>query len=69
MNRRLRTLTWSLSLLLLAARPTRAADGLAYVGTQHDGNAGDNETTDDGENFQHGLRLRFRRSQIGNIEK
>ena len=42
MNRRLRTLTWSLSLLFLAARPTRAADGLAYVGTQHDGNAGVN---------------------------
>src|SRR5438132_11026161 len=42
MNRRLRTLTWSLSLLLLAARPTHAADGLAYVGTQHDGNAGVN---------------------------
>src|SRR5438093_126392 len=43
MNRRLNTLTFSLSLLLLAAaRPTRAADGLAYVGTQHDGGAGVN---------------------------
>jgi len=37
MTRRLHTLTLSLSLLLAAARPIHAADGLAYVGTQHDG--------------------------------
>src|SRR3989442_1377666 len=43
MNRRLRTLTCSLSLLFLAAAGrTHAADGLAYVATQHDGNAGVN---------------------------
>ena len=43
MNRRLRTLTFSLSLLLLAAaRPIHAADGLAYVGTRHDGSSGVN---------------------------
>ncbi|TMA97231.1 MAG: lactonase family protein, partial [Deltaproteobacteria bacterium] len=43
MNRRLRTLTFSLSLFVLAAaHPTHAADGLAYVGTRHDGSSGVN---------------------------
>ena len=41
MNRRL--FAWSLSLLFLAAaRPSHAADGLAYVATQHDGASGVN---------------------------
>src|SRR2546426_240455 len=43
MNRRLHTLTFTLSLLLLAAAPPiHAADGLAYVGTRHDGSSGVN---------------------------
>ncbi len=40
MTRRLHTLT--LAILLAAARPTLAADGLAYLSTHHDGNAGVN---------------------------
>ena len=40
MTQRLHTLT--LAILLAAARPTLAADGLAYLSTHHDGTAGVN---------------------------